>query len=42
MPAWQWRSKLDNWGGAHIDIFEFTDHENNQFQMKLTVQNMNI
>ena len=29
-------------GGAHIYIFEFTDHENNRFQTKLTVQNMNI
>ena len=29
-------------GGAHIHIFEFTDHENNRFQTKLTVQNMNI
>ena len=39
----QWRSKLDNWGGgAHIHIFEFTDHENNRFETKLTVQNMNI
>ena len=40
----QWRSKLDNWGGggAHIHIVEFTDHENNRFQTKLIVQNMNI
>ena len=29
-------------GGAHIHIFEFTDHENNRFETKLTVQNMNI
>ena len=29
-------------GGAHIHIFEFTDHENNRFQTKLTVQNMDI
>ena len=29
-------------GGAHIHIFVFTDHENNRFQTKLTVQNMNI
>ena len=29
-------------GGAHIHIFEFTDHENNRFQTKLTVQNMNL
>ena len=36
-------SKLDNWGGgAHIHIFEFTDHESNRFQKKLIAQNMNI
>ena len=29
-------------GGALIHILEFTDHENNRFQTKLTVQNMNI
>ena len=29
-------------GGAHIHIFVFTDHENNQFEKKLIVQNMNI
>ena len=29
-------------GGAHIHIFEFTDHENNRFQKKLIAQNMNI
>ena len=29
-------------GGAHMHIFEFTDHENNRFQTKLIVQNMNI
>ena len=29
-------------GEAHIHIFEFTDHENNRFKRKLTVQNMNI
>ena len=38
----QWCKKLDNWGGAHIHMFELTDHENNRFQTKLTVQNMNI
>ena len=27
-------------GGGHI--FEFTDHENNRFLTKLTVQNVNI
>ena len=29
-------------GGAHIYIFEFTDRENNRFQKKLIVKNMNI
>ena len=29
-------------GGAHIHIFEFTDHKNNRFQTKLIAQNMNI
>ena len=40
-------SGVANWiigggGVAHIHILEFTDHENNRFQTKLTVQNMNI
>ena len=35
---------IDNWGGggAHINIFVFTDCKNNQFQKKLIVQNTNI
>ena len=37
----QWRSKLDNWA-ASIHIFMFTDHQNNRFENKLTVQNTNI
>ena len=28
--------------GAHIRILVFTDYENNQFQKKLIVQNMNV
>ena len=38
----QGRSKLDNWGGADIHIYVFTQNKNNRFQKKLTVQNTNI
>ena len=42
-PNNQWRTNSIIGGeGAHIHIFEFTDHENNRFQTKLIVQNMNI
>ena len=36
-------SKLENWGGgADFHILVFIDHENNRFQKKFIVQNMNI
>ena len=34
--------KIDNWGGAHIHIFVFTDCKNNRFQKKLMMHNTNI
>ena len=34
--------KIDNWGGAHIHIFVFTDCKNNRFQRKLMMHNTNI
>ena len=30
----QGRRKVDNWGGADIHIFMFTDCKNNRFQRK--------
>ena len=43
MKPWQslaqWRRKIDNWGGANIHIFVFTDLKNNRFQKKLIMQN---
>ena len=42
MPRQIWHTNFDNWGGAHIHIFDFTDHENKRFQKKLIVSNMDI
>ena len=33
---------FDNWEGAHIHMFVFTDHKNNRFQKKLIVKNTDI
>ena len=38
----QRRRNIDNWGGADIHIFVFTDGKNNRFQKKLIGQNTNI
>jgi hypothetical protein len=38
----QRRRNIDNWGGADIHIFVFTDCKNNRFQKKLIGQNTNI
>ena len=41
----QWRSQLDNWfveGEGHFGIVVFKDQQNNRFQKKLIVQNVNM